>query len=80
MIYIVVITAMVVGAWTVVGDANLNLSGRLMVWIGAWSFYLSDIFVARDRFIKSELINRFTGLPLYYFGQFMLAFSIGLVR
>jgi uncharacterized membrane protein YhhN len=78
--YIIVITVMVIGAWTVAGDAKLNLPGRMMVWIGAWSFYLSDIFVARDRFIKSALINRFIGLPLYYGGQFMLAFSIGLVK
>jgi uncharacterized membrane protein YhhN len=80
MAYIIVITVMVIGAWTVVGDAKLNLPGRLMVWIGALSFYLSDIFVARDRFMKSEFSNRFIGLPLYYFGQFMLAFSLGYLK
>ena len=30
MAYIVVITVMVVGAWTVLGDAGLNYSGRLL--------------------------------------------------
>jgi uncharacterized membrane protein YhhN len=77
--YIVVITIMVVGAWTVLGDAGLNYPGRLLVFIGAVSFYLSDLFVARDRFLKAEFTNRLIGLPLYYGAQFMLAFSVGLI-
>jgi uncharacterized membrane protein YhhN len=78
--YIVVITVMVVGAWTVRGDAGLNYTGRLLVFVGAVSFYLSDLFVARDRFLKSEFTNRLIGLPMYYFGQFLLAFSVGLIK
>jgi uncharacterized membrane protein YhhN len=77
--YIIVITIMVVGAWTVLGDSNLNFTGRLLVLIGALSFYLSDLFVARDRFLKSEFTNRLIGLPMYYLGQFLLAFSVGFV-
>ena len=80
MAYIVVITVMVVGAWTVLGDAGLNYSGRLLVFVGAVSFYLSDLFVARDRFLKSEFANRLIGLPMYYFGQFLLALSVGLIK
>jgi uncharacterized membrane protein YhhN len=78
--YVIVITIMVVGAWSVVGDVNLNLSGRLLVFIGALSFYVSDLFVARDRFVKEGFTNRLLGLPLYYLGQFLLAFSVGAVR
>jgi len=78
--YIIVITVMVVGAWTVFGDTKLSYAGRLPVLIGAVSFYLSDLFVARDRFLKSEFSNRLIGLPLYYCGQFLLAFSAGLVN
>ena len=78
--YIIVITVMVVGAWTVLGDAKLNAAGRLLVFIGAVSFYLSDLFVARDRFLKSAFTNRLIGLPLYYCGQFLLAFSVGLLK
>jgi len=78
--YIIVITVMVVGAWTVLGDAKLSYAGRLLVFIGAVSFYLSDLFVARDRFLKSEFSNRLIGLPLYYCGQFLLAFSVGLLE
>jgi uncharacterized membrane protein YhhN len=78
--YIVIITAMVIGAFTVFGDAGLHSAGRNMVLFGAVSFYLSDLFVARDRFLKAEFSNRLIGLPLYYGGQFLLAFSIGLIH
>jgi len=78
--YIAVITVMLVGAWTVLGDDGVKFSGRLLVFIGAVSFYISDLFVARDRFLKTEFTNRFLGLPLYYFGQFLLAFSVGFVK
>jgi uncharacterized membrane protein YhhN len=77
--YVIVITIMVVGAWTVLGDKNLSFSGRLLVFIGALSFYVSDLFVARDRFVKEEFANRLLGLPLYYLGQFLLAFSVGTI-
>ena len=78
--YIVVITMMVVGAWTVLGDTRLSGFGRLLVFSGAVSFSLSDLFVARDRFFKSEFANRLIGLPMYYGGQFLLAFSVGLLK
>ena len=77
--YIIVITVMVIGAWSVLGDAKLNAVGRMLVFIGAASFYFSDLFVARDRFLNSGFINRLIGLPMYYCGQFLLAFSVGLL-
>jgi uncharacterized membrane protein YhhN len=80
MAYIVVITVMLVGAWTVLGDSGVDFLGRLLVFSGAVSFYVSDLFVARDRFLKMEFKNRLFGLPLYYFGQFLLAFSVGVVN
>ena len=52
----------------------------MMVFSGALFFYISDIFVARNRFLKLEFFNRLIGLPLYYAGQFLLAFSIGLFQ
>lgn len=77
--YIIVITLMLTGAWTVLGDSEVKFTGRTLVFIGAASFYVSDLFVARDRFLKTEFMNRLFGLPLYYCGQFLLAFSVGLV-
>jgi uncharacterized membrane protein YhhN len=79
-LYIVVISIMVAGALTAFGQPGLNLPGRWLVLSGALSFYISDLFVARDRFIKIEFTNRLLGLPLYYVGQFCLAFSIGVLH
>ncbi len=77
--YIIVITVMVSGAWSVLGDSRLIPTGRIMVFGGALLFYLSDIFVARDRFLKTSFLNRLVGLPIYYAGQFLLAFSVGVL-
>ena len=77
--YLLVISVMFVGAWSMVGAGELRLAGRVTAFGGALGFYVSDIFVARQRFIKAEFVNRLIGLPLYYSGQFLLAFSIGLL-
>jgi uncharacterized membrane protein YhhN len=77
--YLVVITAMVIAAWSIFGTASLNQELRQTILIGALLFYLSDLFVARHRFVKKQPLNRFLGLPAYYAGQFLLASSIGLL-
>jgi uncharacterized membrane protein YhhN len=51
-----------------------------MAFTGAVAFYFSDVFVARDRFMKKEFLNRLVGLPMYYAGQFLIAFSVGFLR
>lgn len=76
-VYIIVITIMVCGAFSVLLKPELALPGRLLALFGALSFYVSDLFVARDRFVKKSAINRVLGLPLYFGGQFLLAFSVG---
>jgi uncharacterized membrane protein YhhN len=78
--YMVVITVMVCAASTVLGVRVLGLSGRIMAFSGAVAFYFSDVFVARDRFMKNEFTNRLVGLPMYYAGQFLIAFSLGFLR
>jgi uncharacterized membrane protein YhhN len=78
--YILVITVMASGAWTVFGKSSLQISGKALVLVGSFCFYLSDVFVARHKFIKEEYRNRLLGLPLYYTGQFMLAFSVGFLK
>lgn len=79
LIYIVVITVMVSIAWAVFWKSSFQTSGRTLILTGSFCFYFSDVFVARDKFIKEEYPNRLLGLPLYYAGQFMLAFSVGLL-
>jgi len=80
LIYILVITVMLSGAWAVFRESPLNLSARAFILVGAGSFYFSDLFVARDKFIQEAYRNRLIGLPLYYAGQFLLAFSVGLLK
>jgi uncharacterized membrane protein YhhN len=75
--YIIVISLMLCLAWSILGVSHLSVSGRILVFLGAFSFYISDVFVARDRFLKNEFLNRLVGLPLYYMGQFLIAFSVG---
>ena len=79
MAYIVVITVMVIAAGGLFGDLRLSVMGRFLVLNGAFSFYLSDIFVARQRFVQPSFGNRLIGLPLYYLGQFQIAYTTGLI-
>lgn len=78
-VYLIVITLMLAGAWAVFRSPGMEATGRGFVLTGALSFYLSDLFVARQRFVKAQVLNRLVGLPLYYLGQFLIAFSVALV-
>lgn len=73
--YIVVISLM---AW---GGIALSISGSLpaTAGIGATLFFLSDLAVARHRFVKEAFVNRAIGLPAYYAGQMLFALTIGAV-
>jgi uncharacterized membrane protein YhhN len=77
--YIVIITVMVIGAVSLFGNRQVSDTGRYLVLTGALSFYLSDLFVARNQFVKNEYINRLFGLPLYFFAQFLIAFSVAYI-
>ncbi|MCP4003721.1 MAG: lysoplasmalogenase, partial [bacterium] len=59
--YIVVITCMIICAVGAVANV-----GRPMILLGALMFYVSDLAVARDRFVATGFDNRIWGLPLYY--------------
>jgi uncharacterized membrane protein YhhN len=77
--YIVIISLMVVGAASLATRLEFSLHARWLVMAGALLFYVSDLFVARHRFVKKDILNRYWGLPLYYAAQFMLAFSAGMI-
>ena len=51
--------------------------GKWQIPLGALLFLLSDLAVARDRFIAPGFINRAWGLPAYFCGQMLLAASVG---
>ena len=69
--YMVVITLMVVLSVGAVGKGAVP-------WVAAAAllFYFSDIFVARARFVEPDEINRVIGLPLYYGGQVLFAWTV----
>ncbi|MEW5721709.1 MAG: lysoplasmalogenase [Thermodesulfobacteriota bacterium] len=77
--YVLVISLMLSGAWAVFRFPAAGKTGPFMVLLGALLFYLSDLLVARDRFVRPEFLNRRFGLPMYYAGQFLLAFSVALI-
>ena len=77
--YVIVISIMVTAAWSVFIETEHPLWARILVLAGAFLFYLSDVTVARDRFVRQGFDNRLVGLPMYYAGQFLLAYSVGLV-
>ena len=77
--YVSVISLMLITALAVAGNPGLRPAGRGLILAGALLFYVSDLFVARHRFVRPDFVNRLWGLPLYYAGQFMLAFSVGMV-
>jgi uncharacterized membrane protein YhhN len=76
-LYVAAIAAMVVGALAALGDGALPAPQRTYLAAGAALFFVSDLAVARDRFIARELANRAWGLPAYYAGQLLIAWSIG---
>lgn len=75
MAYMVVISIMVCGAFGVIDDPTIPVHVRGSIFAGAILFYISDLFVARQRFVIDAHVNRAVGLPLYYVAQFLLAFS-----
>jgi uncharacterized membrane protein YhhN len=77
--YVAIITAMVIGAAALADTETVHFPGRALAFSGALLFYVSDIFVARQRFVTHNFLNRAVGLPLYFVGQFMIALSIRLV-
>lgn len=69
--YITIIAVMVAAA-----IAASLATGDVRIAAGAVLFFISDISVARDRFIKEEFANRLWGLPLYYSAQLLLASTV----
>jgi uncharacterized membrane protein YhhN len=71
--YVAVITIMVWGALATGLSRSLSWTAAA----GGVLFYLSDLAVARNRFVRAEFLNRAVGLPLYYSGQILIALAIG---
>lgn len=74
-VYVVVISLMVAAAFGTSApgfDPWVIMAGTLL-------FYLSDLAVARNRFVAPAFVNRAWGLPFYYAGQWLLVWSAATV-
>jgi uncharacterized membrane protein YhhN len=70
--YVAVISLMVVFA------AGATAAGAgVALLLGALLFYVSDLAVARERFVARSFLNRAWGLPLYYAATLVLASTAG---
>ncbi len=72
--YLLVISCMVVAAWAVRGT-----HGTRFLAAGATLFYLSDIFLARWRYVSSDSFHAYLCYPLYYTACILLALSVAAV-
>lgn len=73
--YMAVITAMValaVGTHVARGDARIV--------VAAVAFYVSDLSVARDRFVAPGFVNKTWGWPLYFGAQLIFAATVAGAR
>jgi uncharacterized membrane protein YhhN len=71
--YVVVICAMLATAAGAVAEGLHTQDGVTpMVLVGAFTFWCSDIFVARHRFVRPGFINKLFGLPMYFMAQLAL--------
>ena len=73
--YVVVITLMAVAAFGAWGGG-----GPPTIALGAFAFAISDLAVARDRFVSQSFVNSAWGLPLYFVAQLLLASTAASVR
>jgi uncharacterized membrane protein YhhN len=76
--YMATIVLMVVGALAVFAghDSQFSDGQALLLLVGALLFFVSDIAVAKSRFVKAQLRDRMWGLPAYYAGQLLIAWSL----
>ncbi len=73
-VYVAAIIAMVVAALAA-RDAMPAPRGTVLA-IGAALFFVSDLAVARDRFVERDFTNKLWGLPAYFAGQLLIAWAI----
>jgi uncharacterized membrane protein YhhN len=75
-VYVLAIVTMVIAALAVWRTHALPNPQRTWLLVGAVLFFISDIAVARDKFVAKGFANRVWGLPAYFSGQLMIAWSL----
>lgn len=75
-LYVLAIVMMVLGALAVQNTGGLPSPQREYLALGAALFFLSDLAVARDKFMVRDFKNKLFGLPAYYMAQLLIACAI----
>lgn len=76
-VYSVVISVMLLSAMVKLNDLNWNAGAAVLVAIGAFLFYLSDIVLAWNKFVQPFQHGRIYNIALYHLGQ--IALIVGVV-
>jgi uncharacterized membrane protein YhhN len=71
LLYVIAISAMMAMA-----TATFSAHGSLALLLGGLLFVVSDLAVARNRFLAPGFVNRAWGLPTYFAAQLLLAASV----
>ncbi|CAN5716016.1 lysoplasmalogenase [soil metagenome] len=74
--YVLAIVLMVIAAIAVARGARLPDPQRMRFVVGAILFFISDLSVARNRFIEKSVKNLVWGLPAYFAGQLLIAWTL----
>ena len=71
-IYSVVISVMLLSAMVKLNDLSWHAGASILVAVGAFLFYLSDIVLAWNKFVSPFNYGRIYNIALYHLGQIML--------
>lgn len=74
--YVIAIVLMVMGAFAAYNTGALPAPERTYLALGAALFFVSDLAVARDKFVAPGFTNKLWGLPAYFIAQLLIASSI----
>lgn len=75
-LYVITIVTMVIAAIAVGRGTAISEPHRCLFLAGAALFFVSDLSVARNRFVAREFSNLAWGLPAYFGGQLLIAWSL----
>jgi len=75
-LYVITIVTMVIAAIAAARGTTMSDPHRYFFLAGALLFFVSDLAVARDRFVARTFANKAWGLPAYFTGQLLIAWSL----
>lgn len=65
-----------IGVMTSLAISASAATGSMILGVAAILFAVSDVSVARNRFIERNITNKIWGIPLYYTAQILFALSV----